>query len=271
MSKIRFGVQIHPQHVAWKDYLAAAQRYDEMGVDTIFNWDHFFPLYGPEDAPMNEMMGDFKMPAGREAWHFEAWTSLTALAMGTKHAEVGCLVTCNSYRNPQLLADMARTVDHISGGRLILGIGSGWYEKDYVEYGYEFGTAPSWLQDLKRDLPILRDRWSKLTPPPTRPIPILVGGGGEKVTLRIVAEHAQIWNGFGPPDQFKRKNGILDGHCQEIGRNPKEIERSVGISVKEIDNLPAYVEAGAEHIIVMLGTPFDAQPVEKLLAWRDRL
>src|SRR5581483_10436078 len=156
--------------------------------------------------------------------HFEGWTLLTAMAMLTTRAEVGCLVTCNGYRNPNLLADMARTVDHISAGRLILGIGAGWNQRDYDEYGYEFGTPASRLKELGNSLPIIKARWEKLNPPPVRNIPILIGGGGEKVTLKLTARYADLWNGFGPPENWQRKNEILTNWCHEVGRDPAAIE-----------------------------------------------
>jgi alkanesulfonate monooxygenase SsuD/methylene tetrahydromethanopterin reductase-like flavin-dependent oxidoreductase (luciferase family) len=162
-----------------------------------------------------------------------------------------------------------RTVDHISGGRLICGIGSGWAERDYNQYGYEFGTAPGRLKNLARDLPIIKERWQKLNPAPVRnPIPLLIGGGGEKVTLKLTAQYADLWNGFGPPEKFKHKNEVLTNWCHEIGRDPAAIERTASINVNEIDQLDAYVAVGAEHIILGLGAPFDPAAIKRMIAWR---
>ncbi len=254
MSAIRVGAQLHPQQTTYDDYAAAVRQAESLGVDTIWNWDHFFPLYGD--------------PQGN---HFEGWTLLTAMATLTTRAEIGCMVTCNSYRNPALLSVMAKTLDHISGGRLIFGIGSGWFERDYNEFGYEFGTAGDRLRYLRDSLPVIKERWQKDVPPPVRnPIPICIGGGGEKVTLKIVAQHADIWNGFGPPEQYERKSKILDDWCRDVGRDPAAIERSVLISKgDDMQRLDRYREIGATHIILGMGAPWDFSDVEKLVAWRD--
>jgi probable F420-dependent oxidoreductase len=255
---VRVGVQLKPQHADYAAIRRAAAEAEEIGVDILFTWDHFHPLSGE--------------PEGR---HFECWTMLGAWAEATERVEIGALVTCNSYRNPQLLADMARTVDHISArdgvGRLILGIGSGWFAKDYADYGYEFGTAGSRLNDLARDLPLVKRRLTRLNPPPTRKIPILIGGGGEKKTLRIVAEHAQIWHGFGDAEVLRHKHTVLDDWCAKVGRNPAEIERSAGVTPKDpVPAAEAAYEAGTRLFTIGVGGPaYDLGTLRDLVAWRN--
>jgi probable F420-dependent oxidoreductase len=248
MAICKVGVQLHPQDTTIDQLRTAWKSADALGVDSIWTWDHFYPLYGDPSAA-----------------HFEGWSLLAAIACETQHAKFGMLVTCNSYRNPELLADMARTVDHLSGGRLYLGIGSGWFERDYDEYGYEFGTAIGRLKALEEALPRIKDRLAKLNPPPMGDLPILIGGGGEKVTLRLVAEHADAWNAGGTPEEFAHKNKVLDEWCEKIGRDPKTIERTVMVVAPFIETLPQYVEAGADHVLVSLGPPYDMSWVEKAL------
>lgn len=251
---IRVALQLQPQHAEFSEIRDAVVRGEEMGVDIIFNWDHFFPLSGEPDGK-----------------HFECWTMLGTWAEVTERVEIGALVTCNSYRNPELLADMGRTVDHASNGRLILGIGAGWFQKDYDEYGYEFGTAGSRLADLRRSLPRIKDRLSKLNPQPTREIPFLIGGGGEKKTLRYTAEHADIWHGFGNAEVIRRKNDILDQHCADVGRDPWEIARSCGAGPTRVETGDQLVEAGASVITLGFGgtSGYDLSPAADWLAWRD--
>lgn len=254
MSTLCVGVQLQPQQTTYSEFADAVRRTEALGVDSVWNWDHFFPLYGD--------------PAGN---HFEGWTILTAIAMLTQRAQVGCLVTCNSYRNPALLTHMAKTVDHISGGRLILGLGAGWFERDYQEYGYEFGTAATRLKALGEALPVIQRRMRAEVPPPVRQsIPILIGGEGEKVTLRLTAQFADLWNGFGPPEKWLRKNEILTEWCHSIKRNPTEIERTATIFAEDVPGrLDDYALAGATHLILGIGAPWDFGLVEQLVKWRD--
>ncbi|MEO6701350.1 MAG: LLM class F420-dependent oxidoreductase [Jatrophihabitantaceae bacterium] len=252
-ERIRIGVQIQPQHASYAQIRDAVAEAEQIGADIVFNWDHFYPLYGePEGA------------------HFECWTMLGAWAEQTSRVELGALVTCNSYRNPELLADMARTVDHLSDGRLILGIGSGWFEKDYQEYGYEFGTAGSRLNDLADSLPRITARLGKLNPAPTRKVPVLIGGGGERKTLRMVAEYADIWHSFADLEAFKHKTGVLADWCAKIERDPSEIEKSVGVQGNPAEVGPPLLAAGAGLFTVGVGGPdYDLTDLRNWVAWRD--
>jgi probable F420-dependent oxidoreductase len=260
---IRIAVQLHPQHGAYADVRRAVERVEDVGADLLYTWDHFFPLYGDRDGA-----------------HFECWTLLAAWAELTSRVELGPLVTCNSYRNPQLLADMARTVDHVSGGRLVLGIGSGWFRRDYEEYGYDFGTKGSRGRALAEALPMIRKRLARLNPPPTRRLPILVAGRGPRITLRLVAEHADVWHAGFPerPEELEPSVEALERWCSELGRDVSEIERSVGI---EPDDLARFLARDADEYVARGFTQFTlgvngpqwrvGREIEDWLAWRDEV
>jgi probable F420-dependent oxidoreductase len=252
---IRIGVQLQPQQAPhYRDLRDAVRRCEDIGVDIVFNWDHFFPLYGDPHGP-----------------HFECWTMLGAWAEQTSRIEIGALVTCNSYRNPELLADMARTVDHISGGRLVLGIGSGWKRKDYREYGYEFGTAGSRLDDLAAALPRIMARLGKLNPRPTRDIPVLIGGGGERKTLRLVAGYADMWHSFTSIDEYPAKAAVLARHCADVGRDPAGIECSAAVEDRGglTANAETLIGLGVTLLTVGTGGPdYNLTAAEALCKWR---
>ncbi len=255
---LRIGVQLQPQHSP--DYglvRDAVARAEDLGVDVVFNWDHFSPLYGDPDGA-----------------HFECWTMLGAWAEQTERIEFGPLVTCNSYRNPHLLADMARTVDHISGGRLIFGIGGGWFERDYTEYGYEFGTTGSRLDALGESLPRIVDRWAALNPAPLRKIPMLIGGSGPRKTLPLVARYADIWHAFVGVESYREKSALLAEYCAGIGRDPAEIERSAeirydGDARATLAFAEALVAEGVSLLTVATGGPdYDLSAARLLSEWR---
>jgi probable F420-dependent oxidoreductase len=260
---IRIAAQLHPQQGAWPELRSAAVRSEELGYDILYVWDHFSPLYGDADGP-----------------HFECWSLLAAFAEATERIELGPLVACNSYRNPNLHADIARTVDHISGGRVIIGLGAGWFERDYTRYGYEYGTRASRIRALGRAVPEIRERLTVgLNPPPLRRMPIQIAGVGLSLTLPIVARHADIWHAFFPDDLKEVMPAVeaLKRHCEGIGRDPYEIEWSVGLQPDDIDRFlrqdaDAYLALGFTQFTLGFNGP--DWPVENgraFLEWRDRM
>ena len=259
---IRIAAQLHPQHGDWRELRSAAVRSEDLGYDVLYTWDHFSPLGGDPDGK-----------------HFECWSLLAAFAEATDHIELGPLVACNSYRNPNLHADIARTVDHISGGRVIMGLGAGWFERDYVRYGYEYGTKARRIRALARDVPEIVERLATgLNPPPLRRMPIQIAGVGLRLTLPIVARHADIWHAFFPDslDEVKPAVDALIAHCEAIGRDPFEIEWGVGLQPDDIDRFldedaERYLALGFTQFTLGFGGPdWIVEDGRRFLEWRDR-
>ncbi len=260
MRPIRIAAQLHPQQGDYRGLRDAALRAEDLGYDIAYTWDHFFPLYGDRDGP-----------------HLECWSVLAAWAEATERIEIGPLVSATSYRNPNLVADMARTIDRISEGRFILGLGAGWSRRDYAEYGYEFGTAGSRITALAAAVDVIERRLGLLNPPPVRRLPILIAGQGEQRTLRVVAEHADGWHAGFPdrPSELEPKVAALRRWCGEVGRDPAEIEWGVGVEPEDlerflVEDASAYIEMGFSQFTLGFNGPgWNVDAGRPWLAWRD--
>ena len=264
---VRVAVQIQPadtpDYATWRQAVLHAE---EIGVDVIFGYDHFH-------APFIESIVDAKPVLAEvqpDVNNFEGWTALASWGEITARAELGLLVAGIGYRNPDLLADMARTVDHISGGRAILGVGAGWYEKDYTTYGFEYGTVKSRADLFDGGLLRIERRFELLQPAPMRKIPILIGGSGPKRTLPAVARHADIWHTFLPIDAYREASARVAELAAGFGRTDSDIERSTLWT--DPQSADAYLAAGATlfHTEVRASEgKYDLSTVEKLVDWRD--
>lgn len=242
---IDIGVQIHPQHGSAKEILLAWQRACESGFSSIWTWDHSGPL-----------------KPGLRAASLEAWTLLAAAAARTKRSRIGALVTCAGIRPPELLADMARTVDEISGGRLVLGLGAGWRSEDFTTYGVEFRPPADRLDGLTSACHRIRERWNATG---GQQLPILIGGRG--ATLPLAAK-CDTWNAIGSPSEFASLNARLDRACQGIGRSPGAVRRSVLLRPTDEPSAAEYVAGGAQELILGWAAPYD---VASLLARRSQI
>ncbi len=233
MTDLKLGMLLWSQAATWPEMLDAARRVDRLGYEHLWTWDH-----------INAICGDWDQPI------FEGWSLLSAWAMATERVRLGLLVGANTFRNPGIQAKDATTLDHISGGRAILGVGAAWFDVEHTAHGIDFGAGfgqrLDWMDEsiglMRRLLDgevvtsepggHYRFDGAHQLPPPIQPhLPIMIGGGGEKKTLRSVAKYADMWNGFGTAETLSHKDEVLRAHCEAVGRDEREIERTVGCKV----------------------------------------
>jgi F420-dependent oxidoreductase-like protein len=263
-GKLHFGVQTPPQHVTYSDLLQTWQEADELGFDTAFVFDHFLPIYSDSSGPC-----------------LEGWTLLSALAAQTKRVRVGVLVTGNTYRNPAVLAKMAATVDQVSQGRLILGIGAGWFELEHTAYGIPFSTVGGRARQLRESLEVMKllftqekstytGKYYQLKDAPFAPKtvqkpypPLLIGGQGPKLILPVIARHANIWHmrvRDVNPEGIKQISAKFDAICRKVGRDPAEVERAVSLRPEQLTGtteevhgqIQALADVGIRYFIISL-------------------
>ncbi|ORA15029.1 LLM class F420-dependent oxidoreductase [Mycobacterium asiaticum] len=251
-----------PSYAAWRQAVLDAEA---MGADVVFGYDHFHKPFVENQDGVPRLL-----PEQHDVNHFEGWTALATWGELTTRVEIGLLVSGIGYRNPDLLADMARTVDHISGGRLILGLGSGWYEKDYTSYGYAYPTAGDRLRLFVDGLARIENRLARLIPPPLREIPILIGGPGLDNSLPLVAGFADIWHTVEPIDEFRRRDEQLKWYAEAAQRDDAAIERAVpwtGPNEADLYRKEGVTLFTAEIRPTEKG--YDLSTLGEMIAWRD--
>jgi alkanesulfonate monooxygenase SsuD/methylene tetrahydromethanopterin reductase-like flavin-dependent oxidoreductase (luciferase family) len=233
MSDVKLGILLWSQAASYAEMIDAAKRVDRLGYAHLWTWDHLYAIFGDPHQTI-----------------FEGWSLLNGWARETEQIRLGLLVGANTFRNPGLVAKMATTLDHASDGRAILGIGGAWMELEHTAHGIEFGTGfgqrLDWLDQSVSAMRRVLDGQSVTSeaggryafddlrhlPRPVQPhLPIMIGGGGEKKTLRTVARYADMWNGMGPLDTVRHKLDVLRGHCEDVGRDFSEIELTLGVKV----------------------------------------
>jgi len=306
VTDCKFGILLWTQAASWPEMLDAAKRVDRLGYDHLWTWDHLYAIFG-------DPYQDF----------FDGWSLLAAWARETERTRLGLLVGANTFRNPGIVAKSAVTLDHISDGRAILGLGGAWMEIEHRAHGIDFGSGYGqrldWLDEAVGAIRRLLDGETVTSPPGGRyafsdlrhhplsiqpRLPIMIGGSGEKKTLRTVARYADMWNAMGPVDVMRRKIEVLHRHCEEVGRDPSAIEYTLGIKatirdseaeadrvwkaamahnrtpLSDLENdttfwngtpeqlaekLGPYVEMGFRTVISEQPAPYDAETFERLI------
>ena len=264
MPELKLGALCWNQYTDWPSLLAAGVRAETLGYESLWTWDHLYPIVGSSDGPIHE-----------------GWLVLAAWAQATERIRIGLMVGANTFREPALTAKMATTLDHISGGRATLGIGGAWFEEEHEAFGMPFGEGfPERLRWLAEALPIIRGmlrnerptakgnryhaRAVRNDPSPVQDrLPLLIGGGGEQVTLKLVAKYGDANNVGGGIEKVRHKEEVLRRHCEAVGRNPDEIERTSGLGVVVIRDSREEARRVADGIFEANGKaePWANQPV----------
>jgi alkanesulfonate monooxygenase SsuD/methylene tetrahydromethanopterin reductase-like flavin-dependent oxidoreductase (luciferase family) len=270
-SDVLIGFHPIPMHGAMEDLRAAWLEAESLGADRLYTSDHINPL-----SLNREVLEGDQQAVGRQddGTVFEGTTLQAAMCATTATAEIGCLVHANSFRHPHMMAYIAGTLDHLSNGRFILGMGTGIYEPDYLSLDLEYGSQKDRSLHMAKNIPLMLKAFDELRPRPRRRIPLLITTMGEKIGIPLVARYADIWHLYGPLDVLERKINVLHQHCEKIGRTPSEIQLSTYYWPEMLPdaNLDNYLALGiTEMIAVNNGPQWDRGLLREMLRWRDAL